>query len=338
MDKITYLLGAGASMEALPLAKDLAKELLTFSEAKLSEKVKGLFGPNDPGANAPKNAVWPKGPIGKKLMQSFEWLGAEAGRHASVDTYAKKLFIRNDDESKEALHKLKVTLSCYLLLQQALMPTDKRYDSFFASILNPCSEGKPSWPEGVNVVTWNYDTQLEKSYREFCSDPSMVHEGVTEAPNIRRLNGICGVPNDLGMRELGYRSFDKAYFENILNLYDAQMNRSQAVVPSISFAWEKTEGVENETLKLVSGTSTLVIVGYSFPYFNREIDEVLLLSMMDFVPSLQKIYIQVPRIEQGAIQDRLLTLFDNPDVREEVKRKIKPVNTGLFFIPDNMPR
>lgn len=335
MSKITYLLGAGASKEALPLAKDLADGLLQFSEKILRPAVRRTHG--KPRLPLPRDyELAPKGPYAKELVQSFEWLGTEAKRHASVDTYAKKLFIRDDADAKESLHRLKVTLSSYLLLEQSLNPTDKRYDSFLASILSPGSDGRPQWPEGVNVITWNYDTQLEKSYKEFCRDANFVYEGITNSKNITRLNGACGVPDRIEMRDLCHSEFDKSFFEKVWNLFDAQMKRSQPYLPSISFAWEKTD-FEEAIIRSVRGTTTLIVIGYSFQYFNRDVDEFLLLNMVG-LGGLEKIFIQVAESEQSSVQERFLTLFENEDVKKEIKGKITPVSTGPFYIPDNMPR
>lgn len=315
-------------MEALPLAKALADKVLRFSEDVLWPAV----------ANFPaKYLLAPRGPFAKELVESFEWLGTEAKRHASVDTYAKKLFIRDDADAKESLHRLKITLSSYLLLEQSLNPTDKRYDSFLASILSPGSDGMPEWPEGVNIVTWNYDTQLEKSFKEFCRDPGFVYQGITNSKNIARLNGVCGVPDRKDMRDLCYSEFSESYVERVLSLFEGQMKESRAVLPSISFAWEKKNGLEEEVIKKIRGTTTLVVIGYSFQYFNRDVDEILLLSMVD-IGGLEKIFIQVAESEQGTVQERLLTLFDNEDVKKDIKGKITAVSPGPFYIPDNMPR
>jgi NurA-like 5'-3' nuclease len=195
----------------------------------------------------------------------------------------------------------------------------------------------PQWPEGVNIVTWNYDTQLEKSFKEFCRDPGFVYKGITNSKNITRLNGVCGVPDREDMRDLCYSDFDESYLERVQRLFEGQMKNSRAVLPSISFAWEKKNGLEEEVIKRVRGTTTLVVIGYSFQYFNRDVDEILLLSMVDMGGQLERIFIQVAENEQSAVQERLLTLFDNEDVKKDIKGRITPVSTGLFYIPDNMP-
>lgn len=234
------------------------------------------------------------------------------------------------------MKKLKATLSCYFLLEQSLKPADKRYDNFFASILSSNSNGIPSLPDGINIMTWNYDTQLEKSYEGFCTDPSFVYQGLTQNKNIIRLNGTCALPEKDNMRTLGYCDFNIPFLEEVIKLFKNFMLPQGAATgyqPQISFAWEKGD-IEEGVKKTLEGTTTLVIIGYSLPYFNREIDKMIIDTI-----SLQKIFIQVQEKEYESHKERFLTFFDNPLMRQSMETKINMVSgTDLFYIPDDMPR
>jgi len=333
MNKVTYLLGAGASCKALPMVKDFPERLSRFNDDVLWPAVTKAY--VTAGRPFPEEYVlWPRGPFAKELAESLEWLGKEAERHASIDTYAKKLFIRNDTEAKEYLYKLKTTLSCYLLLEQSLNPSDKRYDSFFASVLTRKSAGIPSLPEAVNIVTWNYDTQLEKSYKEFCEDFGTVHEGITTARNIIRLNGVCGLPHKGETKDLCHMEFSKSFFQSVLNLFEGYTRKAGGYNPCISFAWERNDQA-SEITNRIKETTTLIIIGYSLPYFNRDIDRVLFEMM---APTLEKIFIQVPEPAHPGIQERFLTLCKDESVKKVTREKIEMLaGTDLFYIPDNMP-
>ena len=333
MNKVTYLLGGGASCNALPMVKDFAERLSRFNNDVLLPAVTKAYG--TPGQPFQKEyLLWPRGSFAKELAESLGWLGNETKRHASIDTYAKKLFIRNDEEAQAYLYKLKTTLSCYLLLEQSLNPVDKRYDSFFASILTRKSAGIPSLPEAVNIVTWNYDTQLEKSYKEFCEDFAFVHEGITKARNIIRLNGVCGLPHRSDTKDLCHMDFSKSFFESVLNLFEGHVRNAIGYLPRISFAWEKDDLVA-EITEMIKETTTLVIIGYSLPYFNRDIDRALFEIM---APTLQKIFIQVPESAHPGVQERFLTLCKDKLVKKGTRDKIEMLaGTDLFYIPDDMP-
>lgn len=59
----------------------------------------------------------------------------------------------------------------------------------------------------------------------------------------------------------------------------------------LNFAWEEAfskDLLENMIPKLVQDTTTLVVIGYSFPYFNRKIDRAIIEKMSH----LKNIYIQ----------------------------------------------
>ena len=332
MNKVTYLLGAGASCNALPMVKGFAERVSNFIDAL---KPRVIWADDSTGGFAYKtpDLSWPRTSLEKELTESLDWLGKEAERHASVDTYAKKLFIRGDKEAREHLHKLKSTLSCYLLLEQSLNPVDKRYDSFFASILTRKSPEIPSLPKAVSIVTWNFDTQMEKSYKEFCEDSDFVYEGITMAPNIIRLNGVYGQPHKHETRDLCYMNFSKSFFESVLSLFQNHMHHAAGYGPSISFAWEKSN-LEAKVTEVIKETTTLIIVGYSLPYFNRDIDRVLFEIM---APTLEKIFIQVPESAHPGVQERFLTLCKDESVKKVTRDKIEMLaGTDLFYIPDNM--
>ena len=333
MHKVTYLLGAGASCNALPMAKGFAERLSRFNDDVLLPAVTKAYG--TPGLPFPQEYfLWPRGSFAKEFAESLDWLGKEARRHASIDTYAKKLFIRNDKEAQGLLNKLKSTLSCYLLLEQSLNPIDKRYDSFFASILTRKPAGIPLLPEAVNIVTWNFDTQLEKSYKEFCENFAFVHEGITTARNIIRLNGVCGLPHRIETRDLCHTDFSKSFFESVLKLFKDHMDSAIGCGPGISFAWEKDDSVAKIT-EMIKETTTLIIVGYSLPYFNRGIDRALFEIM---APTLEKIFIQVPESVHPGVQERFLTLCKDKSLKEIIRKKFEMLaGTDLFYIPDNMP-
>ena len=206
--------------------------------------------------------------------------------------------------------------------------------AFFASILTRKSAEIPTLPEAVNIVTWNYDTQLEKSYKEFCEDSAFMYEGITMARNIIRLNGVCGQPHKSETRDLCHMDFSKSFFVSVLNLFENYMRHALGYLPSISFAWEKAD-LEAKITERIKETTTLVIIGYSLPYFNRDIDRVLFEMM---APTLEKIFIQVPEAVHPGVQERFLTLCKNESVKKDIRDKIEMLaGTDLFYIPDNMP-
>jgi hypothetical protein len=99
---------------------------------------------------------------------------------------------------------------------------------------------------------------------------------------------------------------------------------------TISFAWENevaSLGSIIETAKSANAqTNVLVIIGYSFPFFNRIIDRTILQKM----ESLQDIYIQSP--EADNIRDRLKSILPNFN-----QNNIHPIkDLKQFFLPPEL--
>lgn len=66
--------------------------------------------------------------------------------------------------------------------------------------------------------------------------------------------------------------------------------------PHLSFAWESSEKQDQlmEAIRqTTSDTESVVVIGYSFPFFNREIDRAIFAGM----PNLKTVYIQDPNPE-----------------------------------------
>jgi len=323
MSKITYLLGSGASCNALPLVNNFKDRLNSFNKRLLKN-----LRPQPPNDMEAYRQLFPfGGKNGKNLQESILWLKDIADKHASIDTYAKKLFIKKDNEALKDLHKLKSALSCYLLLEQALEMTDKRYDNFFASILTNDGSGIPKLPEGVNIITWNYDTQLEKSYEGYCSHPEIVFEKFLQSKNIIRLNGSCGFKYADETKYLGYTEFSISFLQSVIELYTKFINPSEPKFqPNISFAWESA--IDEKIIKELEGTTTLIIVGYSLPYFNRDVDKVIVHLMHR---TLEKIFIQVKENEYESHKERFLTFYDHISIKNFMEPKINMVfGTDLF--------
>ena len=77
-------------------------------------------------------------------------------------------------------------------------------------------------------------------------------------------------------------------------------------------------------------TRVLVIIGYTFPFFNREIDREIFLNM----PNLEQIYIQDPCAE--SVKDSLYSVLTDKQ-RERIYTSIKLIkSTTNFFLPHEL--
>ena len=337
---ITYLFGAGASCEVLPLVDGIPKRMNEIS-LKL-EKFK-----DEIEANLKDELTL--------LIDDINLLSAEAAKHASVDTYAKKLFLT---QNWEKFNWLKRILSYYFTIEQLFLAgkCDSRYDTLWASLA-----GKHSFdlPKNVRILSWNYDLQFELSFAEYESKKSLGEIqnilGVVEKTNDKRIDEVI---NQFGIYKLNgtantIKDFDGPFVNDVYILDDfkdgltaEKLNNllksckglkdsetaTQKKVPSLSFAWEEVSyksTFQKTLLELIKDeifvTEILVVIGYSFPFFNRDIDRELIRSM-----KLKKIYIQDPHPDQVISSFRSII----GDMPNDI---IEPVGISKqFFLPPEL--
>jgi hypothetical protein len=321
-DVFLYLLGAGASCETLPLASEFAESLSEFAnKLKHADPLMISFAKR---LHLSINSIW--GESHSRFVEAVEWLAQETSHHASIDTFAKKLYFKKD---RDNLKKLKVVLSAYLIAAQQKNHVDLRYDSFFASICKFDEDNHICLPPNLRILTWNYDAQLEKAFYGFCESEKLVLEKITyNRHQIRRINGCCGheFPNqhDESFSAIWDTAPDSGW-EAAIRLYEKYMDIDCQDMPDICFSWEQEQS-SSSLLEGLNDVSVIVVIGYSFPYFNREMDDLI---FKQFGNNLRKVYLQCPKENYDAVEERLARFL--PPLEQKIIRKN---STDLFYIPD----
>lgn len=302
--KITFLLGAGASAESLPIVSEIPNrinELISMFEYP-EINIDTLH--EDYIAENPKQ-------IKKRVLENLQWLYDKSIIHSSIDTFAKKLWLRGEEKE---FNKLKYTLSLCFTLIQLQKDIDKRYDTFFASILRNNVNDLPS---NVSVISWNYDNQLEFAYSEFLNNksykeiqqklnintPKLFNENNENKFTLFKLNGSIGFFNSnviiegltTKYGELNHYNPVINYELNKYNLLQIcrvylQVLDSNKAKSDLCFAWENEENnlMMNSVFNTISKTEIIVSIGYSFPFYNRKIDN----EIFQYAGNVKKIYIQ----------------------------------------------
>lgn len=312
MSKVVYLLGAGASfgkrkkgrtitphgieetsqsfiVEGIPIVNEINPELkIIIEELKKSHP----------------NYQEDGDKIGA-LIKDMIWLRKESERHMTIDTFAKKLYLQDDSVEFE---RLKKTLSSFFIIVQLKYPADKRYDAFLANVL---TLPQKLIPNDITILTWNYDSQFEIAYREF---NSTSHPTVNFWKNVRSQLGIKDSHDkDTAKGKIyklnGTAMFD--YFDSFSLLGESCGTDCKDIYKEIAevhsqfnpknhlyFAWEASPDSSyfRDIYSTLHDTETLVIIGYTFPYFNRQIDR----SLFEQLLSLKTVYIQDPNSERIA--------------------------------------
>jgi hypothetical protein len=263
----------------------------------------------------------------------------KSNKHASIDTFAKKLTIKNDYDS---LIKLKIAMSIFFIFEQAINKPDHRYDAFFASIINHIYD----FPKNIRILSWNYDYQFEIAFSEYTDQKDIlpnqgllriiqkygnndIHDGFC----IYKLNGTTGLYEHDGFNHYTYISnlngpVDLTFVDKVTRNY-AAAKFLQNIRPSLSFAWapfRSNNDILAAIIENIKDTYSLVIIGYSFPFFNREVDRKIIGNMIN----LKKVYIQDPYAND--IKERFQAIRDDLKGIEFLPR----LDTGQFLLPNEL--
>jgi hypothetical protein len=350
--RITYILGAGASYNALPVVDEMNDWINSFIF-----DIGNIFkGDKDIDINYWKDLV-------NKIKQ-----------HSSIDTYAKKLTLQNNQHQ---LSDLKNLISSFLLFQQTWgegkshilknslsnedvknnrdsNSLDYRYDSLLAGILVN-ENGKVKIPDNINIISWNYDIQLELSYMNYRSNsiPEVIQ--YLQTIDDFTYKNIFSNGEKLNLKESKHIKLNGVALPLINNkiddLTDKHIYNRDSIYPivkdllkttrtsyhtTLSFAWEKKNLLDNEVLKfaqsVLASSSDIVIIGYSFPFFNRDIDRYLFDSFRLANVGAKKIYLQSHENHVERLKSDFLGIFPFLNTKTN-SHIITESNLSQFVIP-----
>ncbi|MCU0360022.1 MAG: hypothetical protein MUF75_04775 [Bacteroidia bacterium] len=282
MAKVTYIIGAGASANALPTNQNLPDSL-----EELANSLRA-----DSSINTSFHA------FRDSFCLDLEWLAKEGREYITVDTFASYCHIKD----RESLQKLKFTLSLYFTIQQFVRKkTDNRYRNFLLKLV----DSRQLFPENIKILNWNYDTQFQiaasvirqedftyvrtiskhtppliEYYHtlggDFNVSARMDHIELTMV----HLNGIAGYYFYEQTQQLLNYNLGPEGIRDINDLFEKVNMDGTRKHPILSFAFEPlSSGVNHYTRnripyakKIVSDTEYLVVIGYSFPIDNFDFD------------------------------------------------------------------
>jgi hypothetical protein len=342
MSKVVYLLGAGASCHCLPLIAGMLPRLQLFAGYIRSNSTKSPVAFEDLKRF---NIIDTVGEAEKEFLDHLLDLIRDLEGIDTIDTLAKQLFHTNPSR----LPRLKAILSAFFIYEQTINRLDQRYPSFFAKIIT----GQLDLPKNVSILTWNYDYQLEKAYSIYCSgsDFSDVRNKLGVYPNkansdrydggfaVVKMNGTVGIFNDdTRYNEAPYENFD-------LNMTDFSFpaamwhflatTRKTFYRSLIRFSWEDNEMLE-AAKNVIKAADVLIVYGYSFPYFNSNVDKELLKIFFNKPGS--KMYVQ--DLNMDKVMDSLSALL--PENVQKAQIILRPLNPdggpqdNQFYLPKEL--
>jgi hypothetical protein len=284
-NEITYLFGAGASYESMPLVSSFSERFQIY-----------IFFLN--GIGGPPNFV-----------KENEHFLRDIKSHLSFDTYFKKLFHQKNRQQDISRSKYLIYL---FFLYEHLIDTnyvnskanergfkcrkdfgcDPRYDALIAALLKPLPQTCEFYCN-INFLTWNYDLNLPYSIWNFLTEKNSFQNLLAtslEAKNIFyfhrqlriiQLNGYIDAVELIN--GLGSNSIEilKDKFQRLIANYNNDSYVEQAV-SGLSFSWENV-GPKNKfpdfifkAAEAIKRSHTVIVIGYSFPLYNRLFDLAIL--------------------------------------------------------------
>lgn len=340
-EKFLYYFGAGASANALPTVKqvkDSRGTVLNNGMILSMREVEATL----------RNMMFYSSEQQTFLIEIADNLLKYANACAdfsTIDTYAKYLSLTDRKE----LEKLTLTLSVFFFILQVWEErVDKRYLSWITSILSD-----KIFPSNIKIVSWNYDFQIQLAAERFQDKlesiqrfpgvikrtPSFIDYwpgvGWNGSPGAHFGNKTCSLIHLNGLAG--------TFYNNEIELYDnaflrrAEMGKNSTMhyfreygnSHFFTFAWNKEQlNYQNYSISLaqemIEDTTIVVVIGYSFPFFNRDVDKRIFEKLKES-GKLKKIYFQDPYLDGSFLKAQ----FNLDDSIEIIHRK----EVDSFYIP-----
>lgn len=352
-EEITYLFGAGASYYSMPLVENFVNRFTLFrNDINVISETKNGF------------------------LYDCDEFREQLKSHLSFDTFFKKLFHL---PGKSTVKYKSILLIFFLYEHLSNIANsrefknpevhgktygvkkgniDPRYEALIAGLLKPI-KNEFSLITKTNFLTWNYDCNLIASVKNFLNadldlsvfipryETSINNFTINSNLQIIHLNGRVFHPKYSRSNSL-FRNDLLVTMTALIKEYYDENSQLSYFSDSLKFSWETLS--ENEigfgiplhlkgAIEAIKRSSSIVIVGYSFPLYNRLIDAALINQ-----ENLggKTIYIQDPRSAdlRGILINDFGLLVSDRNVSTIGNRQTTIINAidncNSFFVPSDI--
>lgn len=339
--KVTYLLGAGASAKALPTVKatstteGVGQALRTFADnLKADTSINISF----------------KDFIGNLAIDLY-WLADNSDKYGTPDTFAKFLYL----QERSSLKRLKNALAFYFTVEQFI---NKKFDDRALIFLTTVMQIGNIFPTNIKILNWNYDFQMQLAGEVFRHEKFHYGNGTVHSPPLidyypslgfeMNVNYHSVDANNISMVHLNgiagfyYCEQTTCILNNFLNqkpkdineLIEKVTNESERKHNLLTFAWERdTEAARllhrrlERAKAIIADSDILIIIGYSFPFFNRAIDKQLF-EALTTSGKLKKIIYQDP-YKTGEFLKKQFQLSDDIEI-------LHTTDKDNYYVPNEL--
>lgn len=341
---VTYIFGAGASLNSIPLAAKLSDDINEFGKTIADYRKSSAIFPDIEINGDSFSQV----EILNEIIALIKKIIDESSEYASIDAYAKVLSVREDYSD---ITDLKNILICYFTWRQLVMGFEKRYGHFASKIIDSIDDQSNSFiiPNTVRFLSWNYDVQFEVSLLRLIKNASK-YAIVRDRAGILPCMDYSNIYNHYAFIKLNGTAL--AYNSKINDFYIFPYPRVESIISNpiyssiltfcilrnnieasskLKFAWENRDITEeiyksSGIYKALLRTNELISVGYSFPDFNRNIDKLIITNMIE----LRRIIIQAESLESAQkIKSQVLKILSFHINKVEI---VIHVNPNEFYL------
>lgn len=305
-----YLLGAGASCHCVPTIQNFTNQLQ--QDFNLDGGLGTVLQVN--------------------FIEEFNRFYPALTKHRSLDTFARLLFLQGKTSEYQSF---KSFLDGYISAR-SLFYDDLRYNAFLAD-LGVKPKDQIEFSSKISLFTWNYDFLPEKELLFANDNPNWnaVFERVTH------FNGVASGLHCIGEKGIGLLKELKAGYNERFQKLDSYTLLVKKVIKDVKegsslirFAWENSdeelEKIRSKLTQKIRDATNIVIVGYTFPFYNRLIDETLLHE----IGEKNKIVLQDKDLNSAEALISQLELLNEHRGLKDIKKRLKPYeNANSFYVP-----
>ena len=358
MSKVTYIWGAGASYGSRRCNAE--GEIIEFSRGlpvvNELERAIELLIPHTPSTRS--IYIQHEAELQKLSLTQYEdvierliLLQSACKSYPTIDTLAKQLYVTKGvypsgrTQVDVDYDELKRSLSAAFIMMQDETKRDLRYDGFIASLIDEMR----NFPK-MTILSWNYDAQFEMAYAGYAENGEYIPYQWDELNVFNKMYPTrFHIDNNFALIKLNGTAFftdaqaekwevDGQYFDRMIDYFygGSGMTPYQYAYKCIfnpfcrsllSYAWEDNNRtkLENIIQQRTYDTEEVIVIGYSFPYVNNEMDKFVLQNM----GRLKKVVVQDVNFED--IKERIEGILEPTGRTVEIVHK---KNLSQFYIPN----
>ncbi|OYU65316.1 MAG: hypothetical protein CFE22_14575 [Cytophagaceae bacterium BCCC1] len=267
--RIVYYLGAGASANAIPMVGEIGKAILKFNLFIQTETIQSTSSYSNLTEDL-KKQCYEFRDFCLKYTSLIENV-------ASIDTYAKRLWDQDSMKDYEEYKLFLVVLFNFFHFletkKELTNTTQNTLEGRYENLIRTINTGRGKTlliPYQFSFLSWNYDFQLEATmYRDFENQSSILDSSRLKENLFRKIVNFNGSSNLDDIIEFPESRGHSEVFKKLFEIY--QKVKKDKVKNKLKFAWEQS--LDLFTFSDFRETRFVVVIGYSFPSFNRDIDK-----------------------------------------------------------------